>query len=333
MHFLKVTLLSLTCIFITFTDLHPQVYAFDSPLAHTYSIVARDPQTGELAVAVQSHWFSVGSKVSWAKAGVGVIATQSFLDPSYGYRGLELLEQGKSPQEALDEMLAQDPGREVRQVAILDAQGRVAVHTGRKCIQHAGHASGGNYSVQANMMLNPTVWPAMATAFEQLDSLPLAERVLQTLKAAESQGGDIRGRQSAVLMVVKGLQSDQPWNDELINLQVADHQTPLEELERLLEVFRAYEYMNKGDQAVETGEMELASQHYGNAQKMIPDNLEMKYWHAITLANNQQYQEARTMLAPIFKVEPQWKLLTQRLPEVGILTIPEEELQKILALP
>lgn len=309
-----------------------QFYNQSEPFAHTYSIVARDPATGDMAVAVQSHWFSVGSIVSWGEAGVGVVATQSFVNPAYGTEGLALLKAGKSPQEALDQLLASDPGREVRQVAILDVQGRVATHTGNKCIQYAGHQKGDNFSVQANMMLNATVWPEMAKAFEQAPGLPLAERMISVLKAAESQGGDIRGKQSAVLLVVKGIATGKPWEDRVVDLRVDDHQNPVLEIERLLQVFRAYEHMNNGDLAVETGNMEQASKEYGAAEAMFPDNLEMKYWHAITLANNQQLDQAIEILEPIFKADQNWLRLTQRLPEVGLLEVSEEELQRILKL-
>lgn len=329
----KIFKLILFFILLTAGSLTAQVYNLNSPLAHTYSIVARDPNTGDMAVGVQSHWFSVGSIVSWGEAGVGVVATQSFVNPAYGQKGLQLLKEGKSPQEALDKLLEEDQGREVRQVAILDARGRAAVHTGKKCIQYAGHSAKQDYSVQANMMLNASVWPAMAQAFEENSQLPLPERVLAVLQAAESQGGDIRGRQSAVLLVVKGVASDQPWNGEIMNLQVADHADPLAELSRLLKVHRAYELMNQGDLAIENSDMAGAAAFYGQAQQMFPDNMEMKYWHAITLANNAQFSQAQEILSAIFQKDPRWKLLTQRLPEVGLLTVPEAELRKILALP
>ena len=169
----------------------------DNAFAHTYSIVARDPRTGEMGVGVQSHWFSVGSVVSWGEAGIGVVATQSLVNKSFGLRGLELLKQGKTPQEAINILISEDEGRDVRQLSILDARGRVATHTGIKCIKHAGHKVGKDFSVQANMMLTDKVWPAMADAFEKSNNLSLPERILKSLEAAESVGGDIRGKQSA----------------------------------------------------------------------------------------------------------------------------------------
>ena len=309
-----------------------QMYSTTDPFAHTFSIVARDLATGEMAVAVQSHWFSVGTSVSWAEAGVGVVATQSFTNKSFGLRGLALLKSGKSAQQALDELLSNDEGRDVRQVAILDNQGRVATHTGKKCVDMAGHQQGNQFSVQANMMLNATVWPAMAKAYEQNAALPLAERVLAALQAAQAAGGDIRGRQSAALLVVRGQPTEGPWADRLVDLRVDDSAAPLPELARLLRLHRAYEHMNAGDLAVEKNDMAAAIREYQAAEKMFPQNLEMKYWHAITLANKQQLPAALALLGPVFRQEPNWRVLTERLPKVGLLTVSATELKQILAL-
>lgn len=300
------------------------------PFAHTYSIVARDSATGELAVGVQSHWFSVGSAVSWAEAGVGAVATQSFVNVSFGLRGLELLKQGKSPQEALDSLLSDDEAREYRQVALIDTLGRVAVHTGKNCVVFAGHTTGTNFSVQANMMLNDKVWPAMAKSFEKNKQLPLPERVLAAMKAGQDAGGDIRGQQSAVLLVVKGKASQQPWNDKIMDLRVDDNPEPLKELERLLRVFRAYEHMNRGDLAIEKGDMPGAMAEYTAAERMFPDNLEMQYWHAITLANGGKIAEAAAMLKKIYKKDKNWQEMTRRLPAAGLLTVPDKDLPKLL---
>lgn len=309
-----------------------QVYTASDPLAHTFSIVARDPATGDMAVAVQSHWFSVGTAVSWGEAGVGVVATQSFTNKSFGTRGLALLKSGKTAQQALDELLSTDEGRDVRQVAIVDAQGNVATHTGKKCVDLAGHQKGNQFSVQANMMLNDKVWPAMAKAYEQNAKLPFAERVLSALEAAQAAGGDIRGKQSAALLVVRGKATAAPWDDRLIDLRVEDHAAPLPELARLLRLTRAYDHMNAGDLAVEKNDMPKAIAEYEAAEKMFPENLEMKYWHAITLANKQQVPAALALLKPIFRADPNWRTLTERLPKVGLLTVSAAELQQILSL-
>ena len=206
----------------------PSAAAAD-PLAHTYSIVARDPKTGELGVAVQSHWFSVGSIVTWAEAGVGAIATQSFVDPGYGQRGLELLRHGVSAPDALAQLVAADAQQDVRQVAIIDAQGRVAAHTGKKAIAAAGHHVGTQYSAQANLMANAKVWPAMSAAYEKATG-DLADRLLAALDAGQAVGGDIRGRQSAAILIVKPKSTGKPWAgaDRIFDLRVDDHAEPLD---------------------------------------------------------------------------------------------------------
>lgn len=302
----------------------------NDPFAHTYSIVARDSITGEMAVAVQSHWFSVGTVVPWGEAGVGVVATQSFTNISFGIRGLELLKEGKSPQEALDILLDNDPGREFRQLAILDKLGRAATYTGKNCIDFAGHTLGKNFSVQANMMLNDKVVPAMEKTWKNNADLPLAERMVAVLKAAQNEGGDIRGRQSAALLIVKGEASSEPWNDRLIDLRVDDDMYPIEELERLLKVFRAYEHMNQGDLYVEKNQMKQAMKEYNEAMKMFPDNLEMQYWTAVTLANDRQVDRAAEMLQKIYSIDPNWRELTKRLPKVGLLKVSSADLQRLL---
>ncbi|MCB2410121.1 DUF1028 domain-containing protein [Hymenobacter lucidus] len=309
-----------------------QVYTATDPLAHTFSIVARDLATGDMAVAVQSHWFSVGTAVSWGEAGVGVVATQSFVNKSFGTRGLALLKSGKTAQQALNELLATDEGRDVRQVAIVDARGNVATHTGKKCVDMAGHQQGKQFSVQANMMLTDKVWPAMARAYEQNAKLPFAERVLSALEAAQAAGGDIRGKQSVALLVVRGQATAAPWDDRLIDLRVEDNAAPLPELARLLRLTRAYDHMNAGDLAVGKNDMPKAIEEYQAAEKMFPQNLEMQYWHAITLANKQQLPAALALLKPIFRQDSNWRTLTERLPKVGLLTVTPAELQQILSL-
>jgi len=311
-------------------ELSAQVFNFDEPLAHTYSIVARDPETGEMGVAVQSHWFSVGSIVAWGEAGVGVVATQSFVNPSFGPRGLDLLKKGKTAQEVVDELIASDEGRDVRQLAIVDSKGNSFAYTGSKCISEAGHFVGNGYSVQANMMLNNTVWNAMSKAFENSTG-PLAERLLTALEAAQNEGGDIRGKQSACLLVVRGDATGNLWEDRLIDLRVEDNPNPVEEIRRLLKVYRAYEHMNKGDLAVEKSDMKLAMDEYNAAMEMFPENLEMKYWTAVTLANTGEVEKYLPMFKEIFASDINWKELTKRLPSVGLLTVSDEILRNILA--
>ncbi len=301
------------------------------PLAHTYSIVAYDAKTGEMGVAVQSHWFSVGPLVVWGEAGVGVVATQSFVNPDFGPKGLELLKNGLSPQQALDSLLAEDEGRAVRQVAILNNKGEAAVHTGEKCIQSAGHILGTDYSVQANLMENDKVWRAMSMAFEKNFQMSLAERMVIALDAAEGVGGDIRGKQSAALLVVSGNPTGQIWKDRLIDLRVEDHKNPVRELKRLLKIHRAYEHMNKGDLAVEKGEIDKAMKEYDAASKMFPENEEMKYWTAVTLANVGRLEDALPLFKEVFSKNKNWHTLTPRLIENQLLTVSEKDLEKILA--
>lgn len=305
---------------------------YKDQFAHTFSIVARDARTGDMAVGVQSHWFSVGTIVSWGKSGVGVVATQSFVNPAYGPEGIAMMENGKNAAEALDFLVAQDEGRDVRQVAMLDVNGSVSAHTGKKCIVSAGQIIGDNYSVQANMMLNDQVVPAMARAFEEHVDLPLADRVLAVLMAAQEAGGDIRGQQSAAIIVVHGDKVDQPWLDKKVDLRVDDHREPLKEMKRLLKVHKAYNHLNKGDVAMEKADMALALKEYAAAEAMFPDNLEMKYWKAVTLANNGKLEEAWPIFKEVFEKDENWRTLTKRLPNSGLLTISEEEIQKILNL-
>jgi uncharacterized Ntn-hydrolase superfamily protein len=309
-----------------------QAYKSGEPLAHTYSIVCRDAATGEIGVAVQSHWFSVGTAVSWAEAGVGAVATQSFTNKSFGIRGLNLLRSGLTAQQALDSLLKDDEGREVRQVAIVDVKGNVAVHTGKNCIDHANHIKGDGYSVQSNMMLTDKVSTAMSEAFEKSKGKALCERMLLSLEAAQKAGGDIRGQQSAAMIVVPGKSEGRPWDERTVDLRVDDNPAPLKELRRLYNVQLAYQHMNNGDLAVEKGDMVTAMKEYEAAMKMFPQNLEMQYWTAITLANNKQVDKALPALKKIFVKDAAWKELTRRLPKVNLLTVSDSDLKKILSL-
>ena len=298
---------------------------------HTFSIVARDPATGELGVAVQSHWFSVGSIVTWAEAGVGAVATQSFVDPSYGKNGLDLMRAGKSAPDTLKELLEKDEGREVRQVAMIDAQGRVDAWTGKNDIQAAGHIVGNNFSAQANLMLNDKVWPAMARAFENTKG-DLAERMLAALDAAQEVGGDIRGKQSAALIVVTGKPTGQAWKDRTFDLRVDDSPQPLVELRRLVKLQRAYNHMNAGDLAVEKKDNEGALREYGAAEKLVPDSAEMIYWHAVALVNMGRVDESLPLFRKVFSMDKNWITLTPRLPKSGLLPDDPKIIERILAV-
>ncbi len=321
-------MMTLSCLAALFAVL-PEPPLVTRPV-HTYSVVARDPSTGELGVAVQSHWFSVGSNVVWAEAGVGAVATQSFIDPSYGKLGLDLMRSGRSAKEALRGLLAADQGREVRQVAMIDSRGLVDAFTGRRAILSAGHIVGESFSVQANLMRNDEVWPAMAKAFRDAEG-DLAERMLMALEAGERAGGDIRGRQSAALLVVTGKPTGQPWKDRSFDLRVDDSPEPLPELRRLVKLQRAYNHMNAGDAAIERNDAEAALREYGAAGRMFPENAEMIFWHAVALVNLGRVEESLPLFRRVFKMDASWATLVPRLPRSGILPDDSAILDRIVS--
>jgi uncharacterized Ntn-hydrolase superfamily protein len=287
----------------------------------TYSIVARDSVTGQMGVAVQSHWFSVGSVVPWARAGVGAVATQSFVDPRYGPLGLELMSHGRTSEEALKALVTTDDARAVRQVAMVDAHGRVAVHTGANAVEAAGHQMGPGYSVQANLMESDDVWGAMADAYESSEG-DLAARLVAALEAAQNEGGDIRGKQSAALVVVRAESTGQPWNDRLFDLRVEDHPEPVEELKRLVRLQRAYQKLNEGDGHVTDGDIEAAMESYRTAMGLVPDeatNGEAPFWVGITLATEGRVDDAIPFLRRAYAQDDRWAELVRRLPDAGLL--------------
>ena len=304
-----------------------------SPLVHTYSIVARDPSTGEMGVAVQSHWFSVGGVVTWAEAGVGAVATQSLVDPGYGMRGLQLMRRGISAGMALDRLVKADAQRDGRQVAMIDARGRVSAYTGKSAIAAAGHHVGREYSVQANLMTNDKVWPAMASAYEAARG-DLADRLLAALDAAEAVGGDIRGRQSAALLIVKGKSRGRPWSgaDRVFDVRVEDHQQPLVELRRLVRLQRAYNRANRGDELMTEKKVEAALEEYKAASAIAPEVLELPFWHAVTLASIGREAEAAPIFKQVFAKEPIWADLLPRLPAAGLFPNDTALVERILKL-
>lgn len=298
---------------------------------HTYSIVAIDKQTGDMGAAVQSHWFSVGSIVTWAEAGIGAVATQSFVEPSYGPLGLELMKAGKTAGEALAALLRADRNEDVRQVAMVDAGGRVAAHTGKNCIAEAGNFIGDSYSCQANMMLKATVWPAMAKAFETSKG-ELVDRLLASLEAAQEEGGDIRGKQSAAIIVVRAKGSGFWWKDRLYDLRVEDSPDPIPELKRLVRLNKAYNRMNRGDELVTENKVDRAVIEYSAAMEMFPDNAEMVFWPAVTLASTGRIDESLPLFKKVFAMDLNWATLLSRLPAVGQFPKDEALIKKILDL-
>lgn len=329
---------------------------------HTFSIVARDLRTGDLGVAVQSHWFAVGAEVTWAEAGVGAIATQSFIDPGYGKLGLDLLRAGKSADEALRALLAVDPHADSRQVAIVDSQGRVACFTGAKDMPEAGCAVGKlhkmvsgqasqadsamdelaeklglriylgtDFSAQANLMEKNTVWPAMARAYEENAHASFAERLVAALEAAQAQGGDIRGKQSAAILIVRGKSTGQPWADKLVDLRVDDSEEPIKELKRLLKYHQAYEYMEQGDVCSTSRDWKCAVENYGAAEKLLPEQMEVVFWHAVTLVTSGDVEAALPLFHKIFAREPKWAELVGRLPKADLLPDDPKLIERIKA--
>jgi uncharacterized Ntn-hydrolase superfamily protein len=296
----------------------------------TYSIVARDAETGEMGVAVQSHWFSVGSMVSWAEPGVGAVATQSFIDPNYGPLGLQLMRAGKTAAEAQAALLSIDEHANVRQLGMIDANGVVANHTGDSAIADHCNIAGDNYTVQANMMWKPTVCEAMAAAFEAAEG-DLAERMMIALEAAQGEGGDIRGKQSAAMLVVNNDRSLPPWGGRVIDLRVEDHAEPLVELRRLVTMNKAYNLMNAGDEHMMVGDIDSAVAAYGGAEAMVPDSHEMIFWHAATLADAGKIDEAMPLFAKAFEMWPRWREIIPRLPASGLLPDDPELIEKILS--
>jgi uncharacterized Ntn-hydrolase superfamily protein len=284
-----------------------------------------------MGAAVQSHGFSVGSIVIWAEAGVGVVATQSMTNPGFGPEGLRLLGQGMDPPAVAATLTAGDPGREMRQLAVLDHRGQVAALTGKGCIPAWGERIEKGFSGRANMMVNNEVWPAMARAFEGSEG-PLAERLVVALEAAQAEGGDLRGSQSAALLVVRGTSSGKVWEDRLIDLRVEDHPEPVAELRRLLQVHRAYDRMNWGDQALERGDMASALHHYQTAQESYPDNEEMMFWRAAMLTSNDRFDEALPLFAEVFGRNPRWRDAVPSLVRLGHVRATPEEVMKIISL-
>lgn len=292
-------------------------FGFGGRLAATYSIIARDPATGDLGVAVQSNYFSVGTVVSWAEPGVGAIATQSIVEVAYGPKGLALLADGATAQEALDELVRADPGAALRQVAIVDTAGRVAAHTGGACVPACADVAGPGFSVQGNMLESDSVWQAMGPAFEAADG-DLADRLMAALEAAQRAGGDVRGRQSAALLVVHGERQKNSWEGRKIDLHVEDDPRPLQELRRLLTIRRAYALFEEAQEIIGTGDIDTAVEKVERALSLQPGNPQFLFWTGVAFANVGRDVEARRWLERCFEAGDAWRQLGLRLQEVGL---------------
>lgn len=298
---------------------------------HTYSIVARDPETGQMGVAVQSHAFSVGSAVPWAEAGVGAVATQSLTRIDYGPEGLALMRMGLTAPQALADLIENDEGRDVRQVAMVDAEGNAAAFTGSRCIAAAGHIIGDGFSTQANLMVNESVWPAMKDAYERATG-DLADQLIAALEAAQATGGDIRGQQSAALLVVAGERSEKPWEGRLFELRVEDHPHPLDELKRLVRLQRAYRYADRADELIAAQNFDDAMGALAKAAALAPDVLELRFWAAAALFAAGREDEAMRIFREVFATEPVWAQLAPRLVPLGLLPDDPASLERIVAL-
>ena len=285
----------------------------------TYSIVARDKNTGELGVAVQSRYFQVGPVVPWALAGVGAVATQSRVNVSYGPLGLELLRAGSTPEQALKALTSGDSQPEIRQCAIVDAAGNVAAHTGSKCIPKAGHQLGEGFSCQANLMEKDTVWAAMAAAFTATDA-PLAERMMAALEAAEAEGGDIRGKQSAAMLVVSGTPTGRSWEDRIIDLRVEDAEDPLVELRRLLRLKRAYQTSADADRLAAAGDLMGAAAKRSQGITIAPEIVDLRFWAGLTMAEAGDLEGGCKLIAEAVRRDRRWQETLQRLVTVDRLS-------------
>jgi uncharacterized Ntn-hydrolase superfamily protein len=285
----------------------------------TYSIVARDKKTGEFGVAVQSHYFQVSPAVPWGLAGVGAVATQSQVNISYGPLGLELMQAGFTAHQALRALTAGDPHAEVRQCAIVDAAGNVAAHTGSKCIPAAGHKLGDGFSCQANLMEKDTVWAAMAEAYESTTE-PLAERMMAALEAAEAEGGDIRGKQSAAMLVVSGAGTGRPWEDRIIDLRVEDAPEPLPELRRLLRLKRAYLALGEADHLDESGDHASAKTRLKEALDIAPELIEIRFWAGLTMATAGDMEGGCALIEEVVRKDGRWRETLRRLVAVDRVT-------------
>jgi uncharacterized Ntn-hydrolase superfamily protein len=307
----------------------------------TYSIVARDPDTGALGIGVQSHSFDVGPVVPWAEAGVGAVATQSVVEVGYGPRGLDLMRRGVSAPDALVQLVAADELEVVRQVAMVDASGRVGVHTGAACVGAAGHRLGGEVSAQANMMVRDTVWDAMvdAYAYASADG-DLAARILAALDAAQAEGGDARGQQSAAILVVDGERSDTPWSHVLFDLRVDDSPQPLVELRRLVGYARAFRLVTgvfEGgllfaptiDESMKAA-LEEALADLDAAQAVVGDNREPTFWQGVLLAKAGRVDEARDRIRRARATNDQWPAFLRRLPASGLLPADETLIGRLI---
>jgi uncharacterized Ntn-hydrolase superfamily protein len=302
----------------------------------TYSIVARDPETGRFGVAVQSHFLGVGPVVPWLEAGVGAIATQASVNISFGPIGLEMLRAGQTAEEVVASLTAGDPSSAIRQLGVVDAEGRTAAHTGADCIPACGHRVGDGYTVQGNLLERDTCWPAMADAYQTALTRgePFVERLLLALEAAEREGGDVRGRQSAAIMVVDGEVRPTSWHGHLwggrlMDLRIEDHEDPVPELRRIVTIQLAYDLSADQGEAARAGQS--AAERYAQARQLAPDAYELVFWRGVELAAGGDVEAGRHELQIAFAADSRWRTTLQHLADAGQQGLTPELAELLLA--
>jgi uncharacterized Ntn-hydrolase superfamily protein len=294
----------------------------------TYSILARDPETGAFGIGVQSHFFGVGRLVGWLEPGLGGVATQAFVNVGLGPRGLDLLRSGSAAQQTLDALVAGDEGAGLRQVAVVDSTGRVAAFTGDQNVPAAGSRAGVQVVAQGNMLVSDAVYESMIDAYES-SSAPFAERLLVALRAAEEQGGDARGSQSAAIRIVSGERTDAPWEQTLVDIRVDDHVDPIGELTRLLALHRAYETLGAAMftpgllmgsfENVTEAELAASLSAFEQARVGLGDNLEGAFWQAVVLARAGQASAAEALFEEVFAAAPRFRNYLRSVRQAGFL--------------
>jgi uncharacterized Ntn-hydrolase superfamily protein len=297
----------------------------------TFSIVARDPETGRLGVAVQSHYLGVGPVVPWLEAGVGAIATQASVNVSFGPVGLELLRAGRSAGEVVAALLASDERPEVRQLGVVDASGRAAAHTGAACIPACGHLVRDGFTVQGNLLERETCWPAMAAAYEAALAAgePLVERMLRAMEAAEGEGGDVRGRQSAAIMVVDSAPHPAAWRGRLMDLRIEDHPDPVPELRRIVTMQLAYNLLDEEGEAAAAGRS--VAERYAEARGLAPDAYELVFWRGVELATGGDVAAGRRELAIAIAADARWRTTLEHMAAAGREGVTPELAAELLA--
>ena len=309
------TIFALVCILIT----HLIFAQKPSEFLHTYSIVARDSVSGRMGVAVQSHWFGVGAACPYVEAGVGAVATQSFVNATYGPRGLSLIKSGTSVDDVISQLTITDELKDYRQVGLINSKGEVAGHTGKSCVDEFCQIKGNNYIVQANMMLKKGVCTAMSVAFENTNG-PLEERMYKALEAAQKAGGDVRGKQSAAIKIAEGVATGNPLKDTYMDIRVDDSRAPLRELKRLMNVHKAYRLMNASDEAMAMNQTENALRLLADAKKIQPRNIEIQFWTGVAHLNNNNINLAWSEFFPVFDRDKNWVTLLNRIKKAGLIT-------------